>query len=383
MTSTLLFLIPLVAQGAPPEVMFLESFFGISQVDPQTGTVLATVPVEGLTTDIYGMTHDGSRLVAIDRGPAGLPLDEIISVHPSDGKRTSLGLTGYVWNSASIEIDPTTGIYYAAHTDDLYTLDPATGAATWLGSIDGMKPFDCICGLAIDKQGNAFGFGFVDYAVYSLDLPNLSATHLGDLPFTSGVVSDAAIDSSGQLYATWRPGDFSPNGVYKVDIANLTVTPFVSTGISGGVAFGPATPEVPYCTPKTSSLGCLPSLTSAGIASPTASSGYEVTASGVQNHTNGRLIYSLAGAASNPFAGGTLCVATPWKGTPVVSSGGSPKPAQDCSGAWVADLNTELAAKPGPQPGDTLYCQWIGRDRGFAPPDNYALSSALEFTLLP
>jgi hypothetical protein len=66
-----------------------------------------------------------------------------------------------------------------------------------------------------------------------------------------------------------------------------------------------------------------------------------------------------------------------------VSSSGTPKPVQDCSGVWTADLNTQLSAKPGPQAGDTLHCQWIGRDPGFAPPDSYALTSALELTLLP
>jgi Rieske Fe-S protein len=42
-----------------------------------------------------------------------------------------------------------------------------------------------------------------------------------------------------------------------------------------------------------------------------------------------------------------------------------------------------LAASPGPQAGDTIYCQWMGRDPGFPAPDNYSLSSALAFTLLP
>jgi hypothetical protein len=91
----------------------------------------------------------------------------------------------------------------------------------------------------------------------------------------------------------------------------------------------------------------------------------------------------MNGSASIPFAGGTLCLSSPWRGTPIVSSGGSTKPIVDCSGIWTYDLNTELQAQPGPQAGDTLHCQWMGRDPGFAPPDNYALTSGLELTLLP
>lgn len=82
-------------------------------------------------------------------------------------------------------------------------------------------------------------------------------------------------------------------------------------------------------------------------------------------------------------SGGTLCVAAPFVGSKVVGSGGSAKPTVDCSGTWDYDLNALFNAKPGPQAGDTVYCQWIGRDPGFSAPDNYALSSAAQVTLVP
>lgn len=49
----------------------------------------------------------------------------------------------------------------------------------------------------------------------------------------------------------------------------------------------------------------------------------------------------------------------------------------------MIDLTAELARKPPLPSGTTLNCQWMGRDPGYAPPDNYSLSDGLELTLLP
>ena len=376
----------LVAQVGAPEVMFVESGFGFSQVDLNTGAILKTVPNDNPTLDVYGMTHDGSRLVAIDRGQyINVPLDEFVRIHPADGALDPIGLTGFVWNISTLEIDPTTGIYQATHGGDLYMIDPGTGKASLVGPIQGLKPFDCICGLGIDPQGKALGVGVVGYALYSIDLATATATHLGDLPFQFGVVTDAAVDLQGRLFVSWSAsGPQFQRGIYLVDTKNLTVSLFtkISSGISG-LACGPATSETTYCSAKANSIGCKPTLLGSGVASPTAASGYEVIGSNVANQTHGRLLYSLAGPAALPFAGGTWCLASPVQGTPIASSAGSPKPIQDCSGSWTVDLNTIFWQKPGPQPGNTVFCQWIGRDRGFAAPGNYALTSALEFTLLP
>ena len=371
-------------QAAGPEVMITAGGWGFNQIDPQTGQITKFVAATDPTLDVYGMTHNGSGLVAVDRGPLGVPLDKIVEVHPSDGKVTPIGLTGFAWNIAAIEFDPTTGTYWAAHIADLYTLDVTTGAMQPVGSITGLKPLDGICGLAINKQGQAYGLGYLGGAFYSLDLQSAKATLIGDLPFWAGHVSGAAFDSSGRLFVTWRAsGPPLSDGVYEVDMVNLTVNLVVPNILATGLAFGPATAETPYCTSKTNSQGCDPTISSLGLASSTASSGYEVIAAKVANRTNGRLIYSVVGGASTPFASGTWCVASPWNGTSIVDSGGAPKPAVNCSGTWRMDMNTVLSQKPGPQAGDSVYCQWIGRDRGFAPPDNYALTGALEFTLLP
>ncbi|MCC7014944.1 MAG: hypothetical protein IT454_20445 [Planctomycetes bacterium] len=55
----------------------------------------------------------------------------------------------------------------------------------------------------------------------------------------------------------------------------------------------------------------------------------------------------------------------------------------DCSGTWSLDFNKWHAIQPWIPAGATICAQWIGRDPGFAPPANYILSDALEFSVIP
>jgi hypothetical protein len=64
--------LPLLA--TPQEVMFVETFQGFRIVDPQTGQVIHQVVIEDPSVNIYGMTHDGARLIVNDRGTTFLRL---------------------------------------------------------------------------------------------------------------------------------------------------------------------------------------------------------------------------------------------------------------------------------------------------------------------
>ena len=145
-----------------------------------------------------------------------------------------------------------------------------------------------------------------------------------------------------------------------------------------------------YCSAKMNSLGCTPAIASSGSASPSASSGFTVSATNVRNQKTGLLLYSISGRDSAPFQAGFLCVMAPVRRTIATNSGGTPLPASDCSGVYSIDMNSfargllggvPLAALS--TPGTLVDCQWWGRDPGFAFPNNSTLSNGLEYVICP
>lgn len=137
-----------------------------------------------------------------------------------------------------------------------------------------------------------------------------------------------------------------------------------------------------YCTAKINSLGCVPTLAYAGLPSLSAGQPLQVSVSDILNRRSANLIWSRSPGAM-PFQGGTLCVQIPAARTPVDSSGGSPAPVVDCSGAYVFDFTPSYLASKSVLAGQTLHIQFSGRDPGFAAPNNRSLSAGLAVTILP
>jgi uncharacterized membrane protein len=147
-----------------------------------------------------------------------------------------------------------------------------------------------------------------------------------------------------------------------------------------------------YCTGKMNSLGCTPVISATGVPSAANVWTFVVRASSVLNQTAGLFFYKVGGGgASIPFQGGTLCVGPSGiRRTPVVTSGGTPAPPHDCSGAYTLDVNAfahgQLGGNPDPAlltPGTIYRMQAWGRDQGFAAPNNTSLSNALEVPIGP
>jgi hypothetical protein len=145
-----------------------------------------------------------------------------------------------------------------------------------------------------------------------------------------------------------------------------------------------------FCSAKFNSLSCLPQIHGTGMPSSTAGAGFIITCTDARNNKPGLLFYGVNGQGTNPFQGGTLCVAAPVKRTPGVNAGGNPAPADDCSGVPTIDFNNfvvgGLGGNPLPTlqiPGTIVDAQWWGRDPGFGPPNNTMLSDGLEFTMCP
>jgi len=147
---------------------------------------------------------------------------------------------------------------------------------------------------------------------------------------------------------------------------------------------------IAYCTAKTNSLGCTPSISGFGLPSASAGSGFVIESIQMRNNKAGVMFYSNGGRAALAFGGGTLCVGGAIKRVGGLTSGGTPAPANDCSGVFSVDLNAFRAGALGGNPspflsvvGTTVNSQFWGRDPGFAAPFDTQLSDAIEHTVGP
>ncbi|MCC7013039.1 MAG: hypothetical protein IT454_10795 [Planctomycetes bacterium] len=222
-------------------------------------------------------------------------------------------------------------------------------------------------------------------AVYAIDLTAHTATWQAYLPSPFNArIYDVAIRSNGELWASVNTFSNATRGLYTIDLNAYSMTRVLAMPSPPfGLAFGPGTVTSSYCTTKPTSNGCLPLISGAGNASATARHGYTISCSNVRNQATGLLLFGLSGQAALPFGGGTVCVAAPRLRAGVHDSRGSAAPLVDCSGAWSLDFNKWHAIQPWIPAGATICAQWIGRDPGFAPPANYILSDALEFSVIP
>jgi hypothetical protein len=155
---------------------------------------------------------------------------------------------------------------------------------------------------------------------------------------------------------------------------------FVDSGSARAYVLGWEPPRL-YCRWKWNSQDCGSSPTTRGAPSLSIGSGMTVHVGGVLNRMPGYLAWGLA-AADRPFGGGTLCLVPLARG-PVQDSGGSPAPGTDCTGSLSFQFARELFVAHGLAAGTRVFCQFVYRDSGFAPPDDVGLSEGLAFTVLP
>jgi len=205
----------------------------------------------------------------------------------------------------------------------------------------------------------------------------------------NGSMSPAALDYSVSPHVAYY--SFSSAGTFDpVNMSNNFPPTHIETlgaGIHGVFmlrAEGSGDAPVVYCTAKTNSMGCQPSIGFIGTASASSSSGFLIHGSNLLNQKSGFLLYTTAGRASTPFFGGTLCLAAPIHRTPAQNSGGSTG-GTSCTGLYTYDFNVRIASGIDPQltAGATVDAQYYSRDPGFPLPNNVGLTDALEFTILP
>ncbi len=133
-----------------------------------------------------------------------------------------------------------------------------------------------------------------------------------------------------------------------------------------------------YCTAKTSSLGCVPSIGSSGVASLSLPGGFQAQVTLVDGQQNGLMFFGTSGQASLPFQGGTLCVNGTLHRLDVINSGGS---AGSCSGSFSYSLTDMLFNATGG--GLLVVGQVVNAQQWYRDPPGVGLSNGLEFTICP
>jgi V8-like Glu-specific endopeptidase len=121
----------------------------------------------------------------------------------------------------------------------------------------------------------------------------------------------------------------------------------------------------PYCVAKPGLTCGDPTVLISGASSATATSGFVLRAGPARQNKTGILLYTDSGPNNGPFNGGTLCVNTPFRRGPAISSGG----VTPCGGEFVLDMNAFASGLAGGNPdpflrvaGTRVHTQWWGRD---------------------
>ena len=204
---------------------------------------------------------------------------------------------------------------------------------------------------------------------YALQAPNLAlTTEYLELLFTFAPTSAAA----------WRMEFVQGTSVGIYEGARVIEV--------DGIA-APCPLPVAYCTSGTTSGGCTATISGAGTASVTATSGFTIAVNGAESQKQGIVFYGVNNSGFTPTAWGGgasyLCVKAPTQRLGVQNTGGT---AGVCDGLLSIDWNAFRAANPTAlgspfSAGQQIYAQGWFRDP--PAPKTTSLSNALMFALCP
>lgn len=193
--------------------------------------------------------------------------------------------------------------------------------------------------------------------------------------------------------SAWREGRLDLNAVFTpganvrvrfsvADLGNNSVTEAALDDIRFVALSNTSVPRPQiFCTPKLTSLWCLPGIDASGSASVTSPVPFQIGAADLLNQKTGLLFYGY-GANAAVFQGGTLCCQPPVRRTNTQSTGGL-SGASSCTGSLVFDMNERIRSgvDPALASGATVAAQYYFRD----PQDGWGigLSDGLLFQIGP
>jgi hypothetical protein len=126
-------------------------------------------------------------------------VSDLYEVDPFSGTMTSIGPIGFA--VTGLAFDPTSGILYGAtsnnsspHPRSLITIDPASGAGTYVGTLDGSQPFPDI---DFDSTGQLYGsYGGSGHPIYRITKTTATKTLVGATGLNNGIGIDRSTDTA-------------------------------------------------------------------------------------------------------------------------------------------------------------------------------------------
>ena len=232
-------------------------------------------------------------------------------------------------------------------------------------------------------------FQGIPFANYGTSTPTLEVDMTVDQiltrtvgePFDVAFGFDAQGNGAGNLSLSPSPGEDE----YLVGTNDWELPAgYQITSVSGWTDPGGPTS---YCTAGTSASGCTATLSATGLPSASASSGFVVTANGVEGLKDGLFFFGQNGKQASSWGNGTSyqCVIPPIVRTPTTAGVGS---IGLCDGSFALDLNAlwcPSCPSPAKNPGAgaTVQAQLWYRDPLSTSNQTTSLSDAIEFGVGP
>ena len=311
------------------------------------------------TSDVF-VTQPGGNAILVSRSQVGLTADNY-SIDPSissDGSRVAFT------SRASNMVDLDTNGWEDVFVFDVPTLTntrvSVTSAGTQLGD-NSNEPCISRDGLAVafKSYDNAAPLSspYEDVYVHDIQTGGTWTVSLpsGTFPGPNAGSSSPAVAQGGAVIAF----DSEASNLLAGD-TNALSDVFVRTSHPDPFA---------YCSSTTTIQGCVPQLSSFGYPSVSLGVFFTIIGDDLPNQRTGLLFYGFEGQSSNPWAGSTMCVAGIKRRTPLMTTGGLPQPANDCTGFFAFDMDHFAAGLLGGNPhpgltnvGQVVNVQFWGRE---------------------
>jgi len=196
----------------------------------------------GPTPAVYGsafLNGDFSKLYAVSATNKLYTVDTATAVATTVGAAVPYRSESWTGLTASV-----TGTLYGASTDcsrsTLYTMDPATGAASMIGKITGAP---CIIDIAMNVAGDMYGVDIAKDMLVKINPATGEGTLIGSIGFNANHAQGLSFEpTSGVLYyAAFNNDTFEGRGELRmVDIATGNTTlvgPFPDGALTDALAF--------------------------------------------------------------------------------------------------------------------------------------------------